>query len=66
MREERITVGWIARQEGGHPARVRIFLVLEQNREITLARVSQLDRVTQNLPLADGGYNAGNDSCSRS
>ena len=52
MREERVAVGRIARKEGGHAARLRIFLVLEKNGEVAVGDISQDDGVVQDLPPA--------------
>ena len=41
----------IAPKEGGHAARLRIFLVLEKNGEVAVGDISQDDGVVQDLPL---------------
>jgi hypothetical protein len=47
MLEERVTVGGSARNEGSHPARFRIFLVLEENWQVIFDDISQDDGVAQ-------------------
>lgn len=47
MLEERVTVGRIARNEGSHAARFRIFLVLEENWQVIFDDISQNDGVVQ-------------------
>jgi hypothetical protein len=50
MRHERIAVGGIAWEEGGHAARFTIVLVLEENGKVALGEISQDNGVGQGVP----------------